>query len=210
MSRKDKLLEIYKEFCLAEGNQHIASEFAIIKIQELVESFKVKCILEIGLGIGAIAGSLLEVNKDLAYTGTEDNEFCLRALKENLSINYRNIKLKTGISDMDENTRFDLIIIDGKDLGLKHLNRLLSPNGIITVEGDRPKQQKELQKIFPNHLYVHCISKEKNKKYSPFLSNHWQGGIKIIFIHPTFSQKLWWLREKIKTKWRYLLVRKIN
>lgn len=207
MNRNTQISYSYKTFCRAEGNQHIASEFAILKLQELVESFKVKSILEVGLGIGAIAGSLLAVNKNISYSGTENNEFCLNALQQNIGDNYRRITLCPGIVDLEQSARFDLIIIDGKDLALQQLSELLSPNGIIAIEGDRKEQQEDLQKIFPNHLFVHSISRDKNKEYSPFLPKHWQGGIKIIFINPTFSQKLWWLREKIITKLRYLIFR---
>lgn len=205
MSQIIKIKETYKTFYQAEGNQHIASEFAVLKLQELVASFEVKSILEVGLGIGAIAGCLLAVNKELAYTGTEDNDFCLKALKHNLHKNYNRIELHSGISGLEPKDRFDLIIIDGKDFGLQQLSKHLSPNGIIAIEGDRQEQQIELQNIFPNHSYVHCISKKKNEEYSPFPSNHWQGGVKIIFVNPDFKQKLWWAREKLRTKLKYLL-----
>lgn len=207
MKNIDLLSKTYLYFSSAEGNQNIASEFAIMKMQELVESFKVKSILEVGLGIGSIAGSLLAVNKNITYSGTEDNEFCLKALKQNIGENYRRIALCSSIADLEESARFDLIIIDGKDLALRQLSELLSPNGIIAIEGDRKEQQEGLQMFFLNHLFVHCISSDKNKDYSPFPSNQWQGGIKVIFTNPTFSQKLWWMRERISTKWKYWFIR---
>lgn len=207
MKRNKQISHFYKTFCLAEGNQHIASEFAIVKLQELVESFKVKSILEIGLGIGSIVGSLMAVNKSITYSGTEDNEFCLKALKQNIGDNYRRITLCPGIADLEQSARFELIIIDGKDLALQQLSQLLSPNGIIAIEGDRLDQLKELENLFPKNLYVHSISRVKNKEYSPFPSNHWQGGIKIIFINPTISQRLWWVKERVSTKWRYWFIR---
>lgn len=207
MKNIDLLSKTYLYFSNAEENQHIASEFAILRLQELVECFNVKRILEVGLGIGAIAGSLLAVNKNIAYSGTEDNDFCLKALRQNIGDNFRRITLCPGIADLEKKSRFDLIIIDGKDLALQELSELLSPNGIIAIEGDRKEQQEELQNIFPNHTYVHCISRDKNKEYSPFPSSQWQGGLKVIFINPTFPQKLWWMRERISTKWKYWFIR---
>lgn len=203
MTSQEQITNSYKTFCHVEGNQHIASEFAVLKLQELLEGFKVKSILEIGLGIGAVAGSLLKVNKDLAYTGTENNEFCLKALKRNIGKDYERLNLFSGINDLEPKGNFDLIIIDGKDAGLQQLSRHLSSKGIIAIEGDRHDQQRELQNIFPNYYFVHCISKKKNKEYSPFPSDHWQGGIKVILVNPNFKQKLWWAREKLKTKLRY-------
>lgn len=176
-----------------------------MKLQELIEKFKVKSVLEVGLGIGAIAGSLLTANKELAYTGTEDNDFCLNALKENLRENYKRVELHSGITELAPKARFDLIIIDGKDVGLQQLSNYLYPNGIIVIEGDRQEQQKELQYVFPNHSFVHCISRKKNELYSPFPSHYWQGGIKVIFVNPDLNQKLWWGREKLKTKLKYFL-----
>jgi spermidine synthase len=204
MKKSEILSQSYEFYCSLEGNKHIASEYAICKLQELIDKFEVKSILEVGLGIGAIAGSLLKVNKDLAYTGTENNEFCLKALKKNLGKDDERLNLLSGIKDLDYKANFDLILIDGKDAGLEHLSKHLSSKGIIAIEGDRLEQQRKLQNIFPNHFYVHCISKDKNKEYSPFPSNHWQGGIKVIFVNPDFKQKLWWVREKLKTKLKYI------
>lgn len=78
MNRNEQKFTLYQFFCEAEGNQHIASEYAIRKINELVEKFRVKRILEIGLGIGSISGIVLAVNRNkpaLDYTGTEANDF---------------------------------------------------------------------------------------------------------------------------------------
>ena len=64
-------------------------------------------------------------------------------------------------------------------------------------------QQDSLQELFPQHKYVHCISLKKNKEYSPFPAENWQGGIKVIFVYPTLKQKIWWLKEKYFTKIKY-------
>lgn len=189
MNNQQQIKTTYKIFCKAEGNQHIASEFAILKLQELIEKFKVKNILEVGLGIGAIAGSLLAANRHLIYTGTENNEFCLKSLKQNLGKEYNRLKIHSGIAEVGIKGSYDLIIIDGKDYDLQRIRTLISRNGIITIEGDRLEQHDEVLKIFPHHLYVHCISSKKNKEYSPFPIDHWEGGVKIIFIDPFFLSK---------------------
>lgn len=210
MKGNEKLSSIYRFFCDANGSQHIASEYAIRKIDNLVEKFQVKGILEVGLGIGGISGSLLGVNRnnpDLNYVGTESNEFCLNGLRENLKEDYNRLRIYSDLTEIPGNKKFDLIIIDGKDHNLQALKNLISENGILVIEGDRMQQQDLLQEFFPNHKYVHSISKKKNKSYSPFPSTHWQGGIKIIFINPTVFQKLWWMREKIYTKLKYWLIR---
>ena len=203
MKIKAKISLLYKTFCQAEGNQHIASEFAILKLQDLVESFKVKSILEVGLGIGAIAGSLLAMNKNIAYSGTEHNDFCLSALKGNLKLVFPRLKIHKNLNGLSRDQKFDLIIIDGKDPDLNLIKNLLTINGLIAVEGDRMPQQEILREIFPEHKYVHSISLRKNNSYSPFPAEEWQGGLKVIFVNPTIKQSLWWFREKYFTKIKY-------
>jgi hypothetical protein len=206
MKRNQQLSDLYKTFCKAEGNQHIASEYAIEKINGLLEKFRVKRILEVGLGIGSISGILLAVNRnkpDLDYTGTEANEFCLEALPENLKEDYNRLQIYSNLINIPGNKKFDLIIIDGKDPNLQAIKGLISENGILAIEGDRVPQQDSLQELFPQHKYVHCISLKKNKEYSPFSAENWQGGIKIIFVYPTLKQHLWWFKEKYFTKIKY-------
>ena len=98
MNSNKELTSGYKYFCLAKGNQHIASEFAILKLQELIRKFQVKNVLEIGLGIGSIAGTLLGLNKNLDYSGTEANDFCLKALPENLKEDYRRLQIYSDLT----------------------------------------------------------------------------------------------------------------
>lgn len=203
MRKEELVLDTYKNFCSAEGNQHIASGYAILKLQEIIDRFDIKNVLEVGLGIGAIAGSLLSANSNLEYTGTEANEFCLNALKKNLGDNIPKLKIHSDLSAVPQK-KFDLIIIDGKDADLEKILKLVSPHGIIAIEGDRVPQQESLRKNFPGHKFVHSISTEKNASNSPFPQGHWQGGLKIIFANPNLHQTIWWLREKVFTKLKYL------
>ena len=100
--------------------------------------------------------------------------------------------------------KFDLIIIDGKDSDLAKIQHLVNRHGIIAIEGDRMPQQKILRKYFPGHKYVHSLSKKKNAAYSPFPQGNWQGGLKIIFVNPNLYQTIWWVKEKVFTKLKYL------
>lgn len=201
---------LYKYFCEAEGSQHIASEYAIKKLICLVKKFKTQRVLEVGLGIGSISGIILALNKNipaLEYTGTEANDFCLNALPKNLLEDYNSLNIYSNLTEIPTDAKFDLIIIDGKDHKLEAIKDLISKNGILAIEGDRMSQQDSLQELFPQHKYVHCISREKNKSYSPFPPAHWQGGIKIIFVNPNDFQKSWWFWERVSTKLKYWFVR---
>lgn len=209
VGRNDLQSNLYQSFCEADGSQHIASEYAIEKINELVGKFQVKRILEVGLGIGSICGVILAINRNiyLDYSGTEANEFCLNSLPKNLKEDYNRLQIYSELTKTPIDKKFDLIIIDGKDHKLEAIKDLISNNGILVIEGDRMSQQDCLQELFPQHKYVHCISREKNKNYSPFPTAHWQGGIKIIFVNPNDFQKSWWFLERVSTKLKYWFVR---
>lgn len=198
----NSLRETYKKFCSAEGNQHIASEYAILKMQRLIDRFQMNSVLEIGLGIGAVAGSLLSVNANIKYSGTEENAFCLKALERNLNGNFQKLRIFSKLDGVPQE-KFDFIIIDGKDNGLEKIRQMINKHGIICIEGDRLPQLRLLSKFFPRHKFVHSISLEKNPSYSPFPPAHWQGGLKIIFVKPDLVQNLWWLKEKVRTKLKY-------
>ncbi|MEO2064634.1 MAG: hypothetical protein ABGW97_16770 [Christiangramia sp.] len=205
VNRREIIDETYLTFCEAEGNQHIASRYAIQKIIELLRRFKPDSVLEVGLGIGSISGTILRVfdDKNLKLYGTENNQFCLEALKNNLGEDYKSLNIYSDLKAIKGNVKFDLVIVDGGDTNLEIIKNKISDNGIIIIEGDRKNQLKLLKEYFPDHLYVHSISKRKNLEMAPFPSKNWEGGVKLIFINPNFKQKIYWLREKFQTKMRY-------
>jgi hypothetical protein len=112
-------------------------------------------------------------NINLDYSGTEANDFCLKALPENLKQDYNRLEIYSDLTEIPANKKFNLIIIDGKDHNLQAVKDLISDNGILAIEGDLMQQQDSLQELFPQHKYVHCISLKKNKKYSPFSIENW-------------------------------------
>jgi hypothetical protein len=203
MKQTEKLIETYKQYCLAEGNQYIASEYAVLKLQELIKNFEIRSVLEVGLGIGSISGSLLNINNHIEYSGTESNDFCLKALKENLGLDYDRLEVLKSIRFIPQGKKFDLIIIDGKDPNLESIRNFISNRSIIVLEGDRKNQQNTLKEIFPGSKQVHSISLSKNKTDSPFGVGEWQGGLKTIFINPNSRQYAWWFKERFLTKLKY-------
>lgn len=48
----------FRRFSKLEGCQHIANEYAIETILKICRDFKIKSILEVGLGIGAIVDTV--------------------------------------------------------------------------------------------------------------------------------------------------------
>jgi hypothetical protein len=203
MKNKDLAIQNYKRFCELDGSEYIASEFALETILKIIETFNLNKVLELGLGIGSISDTVLKYaqkgHNKIRYVGTEKNEFCLEALKINVS-NYNQIELFSELNHI-ENQKFDLIIIDGYDDTLKVVVDFCQKNTIIYIEGDRKGQTEEIREIFPKNKYVNVISNNKNKPYSHGGGdvNRYVGGGQLIFINPTLKMKLFWFQQKVAT-----------
>jgi hypothetical protein len=195
--------ENYKRFCAFEGSEYIASEYAIKTILRLVENFKAKNILEVGLGIGAICDSVLQYDKmknlGLHYVGTEANGFCLDALPKNV-IDFDKIELYSGVSDVPVQ-QFDLIIVDGADENFAKIASLCGKDTIIYIEGDRGPQTQSVKQIFPNVKHINVITLQRNHEYAHGSSTPetYMGGGQLIFTDPTLGRKLFWFVEKVKS-----------
>ena len=201
MNYNKAAIDVYKKFSSFEGNQHIASEFALKSVLKLIVNFKVKKVLEIGLGIGCIVDAVLEFSNEhgeIEYYGTESNDFCLEQLKQNVS-QYNKIKLYSDVSKVSSSEKFDFIIIDGKDESLKYIQNLTHNNSIIFIEGGRAEQVALVKNYFPKAIHVQIISDYKNPAYGPFDDSKWCSGGQLIFPTPNLSMKIYFWKEKIAT-----------
>ena len=209
MCKQNIEIETYKYFSNLEGNQHIASEFALKKIIDIVKNYNVKNVLELGLGIGSISYGILEFSmeydKHIKYIGTESNGFCLEVLPKYLKNKYDKIQIFGELNEVPDDEKFDLIIIDGKDENLIKIKKMTSDRGVIVIEGDRQPQLEIVKNIFPNYLYTRVISNMHNPSYGPFSSLTLVGGIQLIFVNPNFYQKINFLYYKICTAILYKL-----
>ena len=209
MNNKDIAVQTYKYFATLEGNQCIATEFAIKVILDIIEDYNAKNILEMGVGIGAISFGILDYakinKKNLNFVGTEANDFCLKVLPQYLKEHYSKIKLFYAVNSVSSDELFDVIIIDGIDDNMNKVEKIISKNGIIIIEGDRQPQLAIIKNIFPNSRYTRVISNYKNPDYGPIYSDHFCGGVQLIFTNPTIKQKLDFYIYKIKTAVKYRL-----
>jgi hypothetical protein len=210
MIRTDKsAVETYKYFSALDGNQHIASEFALSFINKLIGNFQIKSVLELGLGIGSICYSIHDFCKRKAikikYAGTESNTFCLGVLPDYLKEYFNGLQVYPNLDQIPNENTFELVIIDGKEENLEKVKSLITKHGIVLIEGDRLPQLEIIKKTFPKSNYVRVISLSKNPDYGPFSSNYWCGGVQLIFIHPTFKQKMYYCYLKIATSIKYKL-----
>ena len=188
----------YKSFCLKEGSDYIASEFALKTILKIIKSFKVNKVLEIGCGIGSISDTVLKVF-EVEYYGTENNFFCQEQLKLNVQF-YSKLKLFSDVN-LIQNQKFDFIIVDGYDDSISEISRFCNSNTIIYIEGARDEQTKLISKLFSKNKYVNIISLKKNKPYvhGNINPNNYVGGGQLIFTNPNFKSKMFWFNQKIRT-----------
>lgn len=210
---KEYVKSKYLEFSDFEGSQHIAGEFAILQIMRLAETFNVKSILEIGLGIGTLPSTILSYFKrPISYIGTEANEFCLKSLKTNLDPEiYGSLTVYNSVSCVKRSAEiFDLVIVDGGFDTFQELIPKLHKHAIIAIEGDRKDQEEVIRNYFAKSKFVHIVSDLKNDPQGVFKSTDWQGGIKVIFVNPTVKQNVFWFKEKLRSKRVYSLRRKYN
>lgn len=207
MTKDKSAVETYQYFSTLDGNQHIASEFALSLINKLIGKFEIKSVLELGLGIGSICYSIHQYSElkafKIKYVGTESNSFCLSVLSKYLKNYYNSVDVYPNLNSIPKENSFDLIIIDGKEENLEQVKNLLSKNGIILIEGDRMPQLDVIQKSFPGADYVRVISSYKNPDYGPFSSNYWSGGVQLVFRNPTIMQKIYYFYLKISTFIKY-------
>lgn len=203
MKEKELAIENYKRFCMLEGSDYIASEFALETVLKIIRIFNVNKVLELGLGIGSISDTILKYakneNKKISYVGTEKNEFCLDALKKNV-FHYSQIELFVELNQI-KNKKFDLIIIDGYDETLKNIISFCNKNTIVFIEGDRKGQTETIRGIFPKSRHVNVITLNKNKPYSHGFgdTSRYVGGGQLIFIDPKFKMKSFWFQQKVST-----------
>lgn len=212
MNHQEFAGEIYSKFSNVEGNQHIAALFALQKLLDIVALNKPKAILEIGLGIGSVCCCITKYLSDhnfhFRYDGTEKNDFCLQQLPKNLGPLYSSLNIYADLSELRENQKYDLVIIDGSDASLEKIRDLVAPHGIIFIEGDRGVQSATIRSLFPKHKFVHSISDYKNPAYGPFDQNAWSGGGKLIYTDPTATQYVHYLTERLTSAYRSRFVRK--
>jgi hypothetical protein len=211
MKKDTSAVETYSYFSGLEGNQHIASEFALSFINKLIGKFQIKSVLELGLGIGSICYSIHDFSKknaiEMRYTGTESNPFCLGVLPVYLKDYFNALEVYSNLDQIPNDKNFDLVIIDGQEENLNKVKTLIAKHGVIVIEGDRLPQLEIIRKTFHKANYVRVISLYKNPDYGPFSSIYWCGGVQLVFIHPTFKQKIYYYYLKITTPIKYKLRR---
>lgn len=201
MKYKEQAYLTYEKFSKLEGNQHIASDYALEFILKLIKDFKVKNVLEVGLGIGAICDTVLNYSKQnnlkISYTGTEANEFCLNALPKNVDF-FGEIDLFSSVKELPQTNTYDLIIVDGADEATKEIKKHVKQNTIVFIEGCRTEQVEAIKKVFPTAIYAEIISCKHPPVYGPF-NQKWSGGGGLIFVNPNFKQKRYALVQKANT-----------
>ena len=201
----------YDLFKTKEGSKHIATANCLRAIINYVRLKKSRNILELGIGIGTIAFSLKlakekkEIRHDFKYYGTEADQFCIDAFKTNIPGYERFVNHFTDLSKIPAGSKFDFIIIDGRDKSLDKIIELLAPGGVIFVEGGRNSQLDVIKKAAEEH----------GRKYLEWNGIRFSlghlGGYTVRFFDPTISDYIMYFKGKTATfiKWRLIKLIKI-
>ena len=203
--------ETYKFFSDKKGNEHIASEGALRYILKYLKRDEARTILEIGTGIGTVCYAIRRavhggyLDRDLAYYGTEANEFCKKKFKENLN-DQQNVIIFDSLDKVPVSLCFDFVVVDGQDPALRTLPERLNRHGIVFIEGGRRSQINELKNLFNNITKrIFVIFSEIafiKRPYGPFINRPYGGGA-VMILEPRGSDYLYFLTRKIATKLKY-------
>ena len=202
MKLKEEARITYAKFSLIDGNKHIAKQFSIQIVLNIVTDFKINKVLELGLGIGSISDAVLNYverkNFKVDYSGTEDNDFCLNALKNNVD-KYQKLTIYKELDSIPTKDKFDLVIIDGQDKSLSKIKEYVNKSSLVFIENGRDDQVAILKKHFPQALSVRISSNYKNLPDGPYDENAWSGGGTLIFLFPNIKYKIYWFKQKVRT-----------
>lgn len=207
--------DVFKKFSNLEGNQHICTENALIGILKVLNDYKPARVLEFGIGIGCMTYGILKwiksQNGNCAYYGTEDNDFCINALNQNLKEFKDEPYFKWGESfESDTSTLYDLVIIDGP-ANIENGLRNLAKGGIIFIEGYRENQIKVISDFNKSRNYViyRQYSLLKQRAYGPFKQGY-QKGYTVIKFDPSFVDKVDFFFKKIVNHIRFRILQVID
>lgn len=139
--------DIYAEFRAKPESQHIATEFALVELANLVGRIKPRRVLEIGAGIGTITKLLLQHPDRPQYlTATEAHPVCLSELEKNLNgLSRSGYDLVQSAEQLDTGIEYDLVIFDGT-LDDEKQYAVFKPGTWCFVEGSRGKTIESLKK----------------------------------------------------------------
>ncbi|OGZ12579.1 MAG: hypothetical protein A3D67_04195 [Candidatus Lloydbacteria bacterium RIFCSPHIGHO2_02_FULL_51_22] len=142
--------EIFILFKNQQGSDHIAGKVTIEAVVSFCKKHNPQNILELGGGIGTLSYAILK-NCDGALDIYEHNDFCIRALNDNLREMSKRYTVTTDYLKLPPQREYDLIIIDGgKGKGIydggfpqviaSYISSLNSI-GTIFIEGRRKSQR---------------------------------------------------------------------
>ena len=147
--------EVHRLFASKPGARHIASEFALAHLGAVLNQAHPDRVLEFGAGIGTITYFLLNHPGGIAQvTATEENEFCIGELSNNIGDRYAGrYRLVTEPARLDVSTgHYDLVVVDGL-LASEHYE-VLTLGTICFVEGSRTPTRRAINEALAGRNVV--------------------------------------------------------
>jgi protein-L-isoaspartate O-methyltransferase len=207
--------DVHDRFKCLSGSEYIASEDAVAGLIRVLRRHKPQRILEVGSGIGTLTFAIISTMDEVRCRGyrlvmVENNDYCRAQLAVNLA---GKIERGTLVHDVGEisDGKFDLIIVDGgAETDGRYLN-MLSPRGMIFVEGYREPQRRLIEASRPSFVRALYRSMQMDRSAAHHArsayggAGRWGGGYWVYQFQPTWLEQLQYFLAHL---WHGVLVTK--
>jgi hypothetical protein len=205
--------EIHKHFSKLPGSEHIATKSAVYGLTKWLIRERPAIVLEIGAGIGTLTfaaiKTLSQVHVDKTYrlVCLEDNDFCLKELRNNLRCCEGRYSV---VADMEQASKdikeFDFVITDGRSQTDRTLFSRLAASAVVFVEGDRSLQMETLKLSLNSRKWIHADIRTL-RRTGEVGKMRWDGGYRVVKLEPSSIDRLVFSFLNLRTSFVYRIRR---
>ena len=191
----DEAIAIYRRFKALPGSEHIGKPVSIDALIGMCRRLRASHIVEMGCGIGALSYTLL-AHSDAFVDIYEDNEFCQKALAENLKEFAGRFRVIDTYRLLPPSLDYELAVIDGgtgqdKDGGhrLAACHILLGQDRLsgVYIEGYRGLQRDLVRSTLRDRYACYFIP----HKDLYVDGKKWAGGLEVRCIRTDSVVRRW-------------------
>lgn len=189
--------EIRRTFLSRPGSKEIASDFALERIWSIYRDRVPESICEIGHGIGTITFTLAmwRVGRN-QIVAVEDDAWCIEQARRNLGELGR---LVLWYDRMPVYEIFEMVVVDGPQIGAQHWQSCLAERAIVLFEGNRRGQRELLESVLRSTGRPFCRVNLKPPDRSK--------GLWVYQVEPTRTERRQMWRWSMIEWWRDLRAR---